>query len=427
MKKKNIVTIVMLIAFKAVLELSYIFFVNKNYSYSGFYIDYAIDKFILAFIMTFITIFIIVRYISNNSKASQIIIYIILIFLYMPIMSLYWMQNKSTIFVIGITISFLIMIIISLIYPRIRIVTFKKNESKYFLIFIVTIMTFLVYGLLITNGGLSRINLNLLNVYETRAAYGGSSNIILAYCLPWQAHVVNLILLSLALYNKKYFYSFIVIGMQIFLFSMTNFKSHLFAPLVILAFYYFQNTKWKNYFLLIMSLGSTTLISLSLILFKISENFILIPSMFIRRLFFVPAQLHFQYFEFFEDKSKYFLSHSIFEGIIQTQYDVTPVMYMAKEYFNKDFAPNVGFFGDAYVNFGLVGIIMFGILLGIIMLLVDSLSTKIPLFLTMSILVIPVMSLVNSAFLTTLLTHGILFCMLILWIVNGLYSNNGKT
>ncbi|WP_016839518.1 O-antigen polymerase [Ureibacillus thermosphaericus] len=424
MKKKNIVTIIMLLAFKTVLELSYIFFVHKIYSYNGFYLDLAIDKFILSLILSFIIIFIIVKYISNHNKASQIILYIILIFLYLPIVSLYWMQNKSTIFILGITLSFLIIMGVSIIFPRVKIVILKKREAKYLFIFIVTLMTTVVYGLLISNGGLSRINLNLLNVYDTRAAYVQNTNIILNYSLSWQAHVINLILLSLALYNRKYFYAFIVLGMQIFLFSMTNFKSHLLAPLVILFFYFFQKTKWKNYFLLIMSIGSTTLVSLSLVLYKISEDLILIPSMFIRRLFFVPAQLHFQYFEFFEDKSKFLLSHSIFEGIIQTDYNVSPTQYMAKEYFNKDFSPNVGFFGDAYVNFGLVGLIVFAIFLGIIMLLIDSFSTKIPLFLTMAILVIPAMSLVNSAFLTTLLTHGVLLSLLMLWVVNGLFNKN---
>ncbi|MGR7908331.1 O-antigen polymerase [Lysinibacillus capsici] len=424
MKKKDLINIFMLMAFKGILEVGYIFFVSPIFAEDNFFIEYSFSKFILSNLLTLLITFLITLYIAKQQKASQMIIYILLIFLFIPIMSLYWLQNMATKFTIAIFLSYLIIICILIIIPRIKIYSMTKKESKVILILLFFGITAIVYGMLFLTGGLSRINLNLLDVYETREAYSMNEGRILGYLLPWQAHVVNLLLLTLALYNRKYLLAILVLSMQIFLFSMTNFKSHLFAPVVILMFYFFQKTRWKDYFLLIMSTGATLLVSFSLVVFTISNNLLLVPSIFIRRLFFVPAQLHYQYYDFFELKRKFYLEHSILENVIPSYYNTSPVAYMAQEFFKRDFAPNVGYWGDAYVNFGYSGIFIFSILLGIILIIIDSVSNKIPLFLTMSILVIPGMSLINSAFFTSLLTHGILFCILLLWIVNGLYGRN---
>lgn len=426
MKKITLMNIAVLLIFKISLEISYLTFVNPVYAYDAFYLDYNITKMIISYVYSIIIFVCIIKFITGQRSASQIIIYILLIFLFIPILSLYWLQNQSTAYITYIFVSFLITICISWIFPRVKFPTFKKIEAKYILFLMISILTVLVYGMLIANGGISRINLNLLKVYEARAEYNANTNFMLKYLLSWQANVVNLILLSILLYNKRYKLAFGVLGMQIFLFSMTNFKSYLLAPIVIITFYILQKTSWRDYFLLIITSGTLILVNGSLLLYSISKDFILFPSMFIRRMFFVPAQLHFQYFDFFYNKKKYFLSHSIFEGVIPRPYEENPVVYMAHEFFNKDFAPNVGLWGDAYVNFSYAGIVMFGIILGILMIIIDTCSNKLPLFLTMSILVIPFMSIINSAFFTALLTHGILFSILLLWLVNGLYEGRNK-
>ncbi|MGA6580823.1 hypothetical protein, partial [Providencia sp. NPDC089923] len=321
MRKKTLISIAILLVFKISLEICYLTFVNPIYVYEKFYLDYNMTKLIISYIYSLIIFILVIKFIASQKRASQMIVYILLIFLFLPIMSLYWLQNQNTAYVTCIFLSFLIAICISWIFPRVKIPTLKKIESKYLLFFVISILTFMVYGMLIANGGINRINLNLLKVYEARAEYNANTNFILKYLLSWQANVVNLILLSITLYNKKYKLAFVVVLMQIFLFSMTNFKSYLLAPIVIIMFYLFQKTAWKNYFLLIITTGTIILVNGSLLLYSISRDLILLPSMFIRRMFFVPAQLHFQYFDFFSNKDKYFLSHSIFEGLISSPYE----------------------------------------------------------------------------------------------------------
>ncbi|CDQ22978.1 hypothetical protein [Halobacillus karajensis] len=124
---------------------------------------------------------------------------------------------------------------------------------------------------------------------------------------------------------------------------------------------------------------------------------------------------------------KYKLSHSILTFIYDNPYNMGPVDLVARDVFGLEgFSPNVGIFGDAYLNFGLMGIIIFVVLLGSILVLFDSVAMKSPLILSMTIIIIPSMSLVNSGMFTSLATHGILFAIFVTWLSSTLLHRNEK-
>src|SRR5699024_8108593 len=106
-------------------------------------------------------------------------------------------------------------------------------------------------------------------------------------------------------------------------------------------------------------------------------------------------------------------SHSFLSSIFDNPYNIVPIELVSTNYFGKDFNPNVGIWGDAYLNFGFLGVFLFSLILGIVLILFDSISDKSITLLSMSIIVIPSMSLVNSALFTSLLTHGILFAIVL--------------
>src|SRR5699024_3158582 len=140
-------------------------------------------------------------------------------------------------------------------------------------------------------------------------------------------------------------------------------------------------------------------------------------------LFFVPAQLHFIYFEYFSVNEKFYLSHSIFEGLVSSSYQYNPVKTIAMEVFGEDFSPNVGVIGDAYTNFGVFGMILIPVILGLYLWVLDSITYNMNLAYSVSLVVIPAMSLVNSSLFTSLLTHGLLFSVFILWLTAKLFDN----
>lgn len=422
-KKKYIYTIVSTLIFKMILEYGYFTFVNPLYAYSGFTLDISQIKIVESYLLVIIITSCLSK-LDDSDKPSKVVIYLLFVNLYLPISSLYWLQNNSREYFFIITFSFLFLYLILDRVKQIKTYTLSEGKNIGFL-FLITI-TVIVYGFLIMTGGLQRLNLNLLEVYNTRKGYADSSNVLIGYLLPWQAHVVNLTFLIYGLIKKNKLITLLVILLQVFLFSMTNFKSFLFAPLVVLGLYLIFKKGFKNSILLLMTSALSTLLTIMILLYKTTEG-IVVLSIFLRRLFFVPANLHYTYFNFFEGMEKYKLSHSILTFIYDNPYNMGPVDLVARDVFGLEgFSPNVGIFGDAYLNFGLMGIIIFVVLLGSILVLFDSVAMKSPLILSMTIIIIPSMSLVNSGMFTSLATHGILFAIFVTWLSSTLLHRNEK-
>lgn len=407
-----------LIILKILLEYNYFSFVHPYFEYAGFYLEPSITKLCESYAMAFIIFMMLIKFIEINNSPSKIIIYILTIFLFIPLSSLFWLQNHSRIYMYTIGLSMILIITIVTIAPKIKIIQFSHGKQLFYLLAIISTIT--VYSLVIFQGGLGRINFNLLEVYGVRDEFVSQSNKVLGYMLPWQAHVINMIMIAVSLHKKRNWTAILFLFLQLFLFSMTNFKSFLFSPFILLFFNLFSKTIYRKYLLFIISFGASMLTIFVMLITKVSDT-ILWSSMFIRRLYFVPADLHNIYYNFFEGKEKYALSHSIFESFINNPYELNPVRLIAKEYYGREFGPNVGFFGDAYLNFGILGILLFSILLAVLLKLIDSVSASVPTFVSISILIIPAMSLVNSAFFTSLLTHGILIAILMLWLSNNLF------
>lgn len=417
-KKKYLYTIFSVVAFKIIIEFGYFTFVNPYFGYSGFIIDISLLKMLESYLFVIVLSYLLAS-LDRFNRPSKIVIYILYVNLFLPLSSLYWLRDESRPFFMVVSICFLLLYFILNRKTLVRIPTLK--EGKYVAIAILVSVTLIVYGYIIATGGLLRINLNLLDVYDTREGYSGSTIRLMGYLLPWQAHVINFTFLIYGLIKKNKIVVFFSLFLQVFLFSMTNFKSFLFAPIVVIGIYLIIKKGYQNRLLLLMTSTLSLLILFLLTVFKLTNN-ILFLSIFLRRLFFVPASLHYTYFNFFEHMEKYKLSASIFSSVIDNPYNISPVGLVAREVYGKDFSPNVGIFGDGYLNFGFVGMILFIVILGFVLVFFDSVSKKSPLILSMSIIIIPSMALVNSGMFTSFLTHGILFSIFVTWLTSTLFK-----
>lgn len=420
--KTSIYSLISLLIFKLMLELGYLIFVSKMYEYSGFTIDITGAKIVESYVLFFIiTPLIITKF--QKKQPSFIILFVLYVNLYLPLSALYWLANESRVFFWAVSIGIIILSTFSYLMPKVKIPYFQKVLMPTISIIVAT--SFIVYGYLIITGGLQRLNFNLLEVYETRAAYSLSSNKIIGYLIPWQAYIFNMLVLLIGFYKHNRSLVYFALFLQLLLFGMTNFKSFLFAPIVLIIFYFIWRKFGYRYLIFLSTTSISVFIAILLIVYKFKSEFFLL-SIFLRRLFFTPAQLHNVYYDYFSINEKYLLSHSVFENIIQNPYGVSPVSLIAENIFGRDFSPNAGFFADAYLNFGLFGIFLFVVILGFIMRLVDGLFEDIdPIYPTL-ILVIPSTALVNSAFLTSLWTHGILISILTLYLFKEYFLRRRK-
>lgn len=413
-------TVGAILILKALLEILYVNFVHEYFIYNGFHLDVNYFKFIETFIFT-IVLSIFIANIEKYKKPSRIVIYILFINLFIPISILYWMRDESRVFYITAIVFFAILIAI---VTRIKVPNIPKPTlSNKVILGSSIVFTIVVYSFLIYTGGLSRFNLNLLDVYETREAYANVKKGYFSYFVTWQAHIVNMFFLVYGVFRRNKWVIGVALLLQVFLFSMTNFKSHLFIPIAVLAVLFIGRMKFKNLLFLILSGISGGLITLY-ILFIINNNNLLL-SIFVRRLFFVPANLHYVYYDYFSQHEKYYLINTIvgkpFKYFMEIEV-TNPVQLIAQEVFGRDFSPNVGVIADAYLNFGIYGVVIFALILGIYLLIMDGITESMDAFSVMALILMPSMALVNSALFTSLITHGLVPVLILLWVSHSLFE-----
>lgn len=410
LKRKRIKIFFILILYKILLELSYIYYVNPVYEYMGFIYDLNWLKLIESYIFL---IFIVINLPLNETKPSIIAVNVLNTIMIVPILSIYALKNESRVYLYAIVISFLITILIIKLFPKLSVrLKFSANKILYFLLIINTVV---VYSTLLYYNGIPSLELLDFNkVYKVRGTINYGFH-IMKYLVVWQANIINPFLIILSFKNKKKITFIFMCLLQLLLYLLTSHKAFLFYPLVIAFMMFFI----KNGKLIIFSIyGIITIIVGSMVLYYTKLS-IMIPALFINRTLFLPAQISFQYYDYFSNNDFVLLSHSIFNKFFSIPiYNIHPIKLIGTVYYRGNWA-NTGYLGDAYMNFGISGMIIFSFILGLILKIIDSISNSHDKKLISSaFMAILSISLTNSALLTNLLNGGILFYMLILYLYN---------
>jgi hypothetical protein len=412
---KSLISIVLLMAFKTTLDYSYVNYVHIVYPEFPLFIT--TSKVIESYILTFVLGVIVIKLFNELKKPSYIVIYVLLLTFFIPLLSFFSLADASRPFLYLSLGGFLI---------TLGFVKYSKPlkfsplfEARSLLTFSIIAVTTIVFLNLLVGGGLSRISFDLLKVYEVREQYLSNTGFMMGYFLPWSAYSINTFLIAFFLYKNNKTGLIFVIFFQVFLYATTGFKSYLFAPLLIFVIHIGLN-KWKVRKLLpFLTFGFIVVVVYAHLRYVLADD-ILTASIFTRRNFFSPAQISFLYYEFFSVNPFVYLSDSLFKLFIDNPYGtIIPVRYIVSEYFyGRQFGLNVGFIGNAFMNFGYFGIFLFSALLGLVLKTIDGISTDIPISVTVSSIIIPSMAFVNSGFLTVLLTHGFLISCLLIWLLN---------
>jgi hypothetical protein len=144
---------------------------------------------------------------------------------------------------------------------------------------------------------------------------------------------------------------------------------------------------------------------------------VLATGIFTSRVIMVPGLLTGFYYDFFSTNPKVMLLHSVFSWAGTYPYPVRYPVLIAEYYLNTvDGFANANFLADAYANFGIPGMFAFSLLLGMVLWVLDSLCEGMDLRYAASLSILAFFTLANSALLTGLLSFGILFLLLVLWL-----------
>jgi hypothetical protein len=90
------------------------------------------------------------------------------------------------------------------------------------------------------------------------------------------------------------------------------------------------------------------------------------------------------------------------------------------QYGHADTWVNTGFLATSYMHFGFVGMLVFSVVAGLIFKLIDGLtSERVPLWVGVAIMIVPVFSLTSADLPTTIVSHGLGLALLFLWLLGG--------
>ena len=303
----------------------------------------------------------------------------------------------------------------SLPVPRVVSARLSGNQFAIALVFVATLVLITIAAF----GGLRDFNLNILRVYEFRQSAADRLPKVFGYIVSPVSKVIVPIGFTLGLYYKKRSIACAFAVMAVLLFGMTHHKTILFAPIFVLLTYFFLHKYSVRRGLLIIFVFVGCVALLELIMMRVMGLTAsgLLGTLIIRRVILVPSLLDSFYVDFFSDNAKILWSNSkVSLGLSESSYDVTAPFLIGGEYFGRsEMSANTGFIGSGFANFGIVGVLMYGTLLGLLVAILNSHSRSLGHPLTVSMCIMIVMSAMTSSDLVTiLLTHGLLLLIVCL-------------
>lgn len=387
------------LVFRSLLEISYLGFVSPLYGYMGFVLDVEPLKYIESWLIYAGMIAIFPR---RLKKASDFLLVYLLFAFLTPLLVFYGLANASRehayILLLGV---FLILVFRG--HRPLKIPILKGGKQIAYLL--VSLGAIVVTTWMIYSGGLSFFNLDFTRVYEFRRDAGDVIRVgPMAYLVTWAMKVFGPVMLALALWKNKYVMALAVFALHVVWFGISAQKAVFFYPfLVTFLWMWFRNTRALAF----VPIGMSLIVGSTLLLYVVFSE-VFVASMLIRRAFFVPSNLTFAYYEFFSQNQFVFWSNSITSALLEYPYDLGPADLIGR-YIGSDGHANNSFLATGYMHAGVVGIAFYGVSVGILFRIIDSLAYKgVPPWVAVASIIVPSQSLLVGADLpTAILTHGI--------------------
>ncbi|USD29091.1 hypothetical protein J8Z24_03065 [Pseudoalteromonas sp. SCSIO 43201] len=339
-----------LLAIYILFFLSYANLVGPSFGYMGFGNDFSSSRFFFSFLFVVFTISFIAFCKNDFDRYICVLLFVfvtapnIVIFCFMP--SDYIIVLWS---VLCVPLTLLFMRVLPVFKTKTVSNDFQCKFLWFFLVFL-SMLVFLAHGF--------KLNLDvfmLKNIYELRLESRESSTKSSVYAYFTLAKVICPIAIIWAFDNKNKLMALFSVFVLTYLYMTTGHKSVYFSVFIILAFMVGKNSHFDKLKLFLIGI-----VLLFCILRLLSEFFelTLFESLFIRRLFYIPALLNIYFFDYFSDLKLYY-SGSFLSLLIDYPLDRVPAREIGLVYFNsEDMSANNGYLSDGFANFGSLGILI---------------------------------------------------------------------
>ena len=266
----------------------------------------------------------------------------------------------------------------------------------------------LLYLVLLATTGFSIRVAGIQDAYSVRDEYStllANAPARLAYFIDWQMNAVNPLLLAIGVIDRRRALIAAALAGQLLIFFVTGLKSILFVlPLVAIIGYRVSRGRAVDWFIVI---ATTCVVGVALFIDTWTGG-LLVSSYAVRRPLFLSAMIAGNYLDFFSTHPLALYGHSFLRGFVDYPYAFEPPHLIGQEYFaDSGVGANGNFLADAFANLGVLGVIAITLLLCAVLWAVDCTAKWNAPAILSAILCVHAVTLSNSGFLTTLVSHGL--------------------
>lgn len=214
-------------------------------------------------------------------------------------------------------------------------------------------------------------NIFFEEVYETRDLFSAKSSLGIDYLYNWLVKALIPLCLVFFLIHKQYKYAVISFFFLLYLYIISGNKI-VYITLFVMLFFYFVGKDYSEktrYFLVALIIG---LIIMPVIDYYVIQSHSL-KGIFVMRMLFLPSQLNYYYFDFFNGNPLYFAESNLFNMYLTYPY-TRPIGFIISEtYFRApDMNANNGIISDGFMNLGYPGIALNILIVTVIFIFFNS-------------------------------------------------------
>jgi hypothetical protein len=393
------------------LDMAYSYIADV-YDYQGLFFDNkTLRTEVMSWALLFLSMPAFYRVFQDNSMSGNILSILILFSAVPTISVMSFRADYELSYVALMTVYWALLLINWSIIGSIRFEQFRNFESTLFYKGVIAILvgSVLVYSYI--NTGL-RLHFDLIDVYDLRLE---ARTFIAPFPLNYIVSVADNFLPFFAVYAlwRRNWVLFAAMVLVIYInFSIAGTKQIMFVLICGVVGYFAMRDFNKTTRLIYAAIG--------LVAAGLLETFLrgtsTLTTLYAYRVLFIPAELHYSYYEYFQTHDILYFSQSILKwmskGVEQEN-----VQFLLGEYAIGDFTAraNNGLFADAYSNLGAVGIFIYPVLIAAFLRLLDGAAEGIFKPILFSVVIFVAFVLLGMTLTSALITSGLTFLIFLLY------------
>lgn len=368
LKTKYILTFVALILYRLSTDFVYENVISELFEYQNFFNNPSKLYEYISWTALLISSPLLIK-IFFKKGISYAIVSVLILVSYIPTLTMInYNYNYEFSYVVQIIIYWYLLLISCILMPKIRFKTIKLKQRISIHNIILFILSINVLFISWKYTGF-RIHLGLFDVYDLRAeARTYEFNQIFGYLLTFSDNILPIGLVYF-LNRKKWIISLFLFSVIFLNFGITATKQILFLLIIAVSgFYFIKSLNISKYFIW----GFLGLMGIGVLEYFILDSYI-ISTLSTYRVFFIPAKLHYVYYDFFSNNELDFFRQSFFKYFFESPYKDN-IGFLMGYYDIGDFTAraNNGLFSDAYLNFGIIGVLIFPLIINLILKIIDG-------------------------------------------------------